>query len=78
MNGSQIAAITFARELHCLYRAGAMLKIMSRWQDLKILIFYYKSILQKLGRMLKPFELKFCSDLSVRFKDIAEKQVPAN
>ena len=28
--------------------------------------------------MLKPLVPKFCCDLSVRLRDIAEKQVPAN
>ena len=32
---------------------------------------------EKLGRMLKTHMSKFCSDLSVRLRDIAEKQVPA-
>ena len=63
-HGSQpklrLAAITFVRELHCLNRAGAMLNITSQWQDPEIAIFYYyKSILQKYGRMLKPLVPKF-------------------
>ena len=34
-------------------------------------------IIKKIGHMLKPLVPKFCSDLSVRLRDIAEKQVPA-
>ena len=30
----------------------------------------------KLSHMLKPLVPKFCFDLFVRFRDIAEKQVP--
>ena len=33
---------------------------------------------EKLGHMLKPLVPKFGSDLSVRLRDIAEKQVLAN
>ena len=32
---------------------------------------------EKLRHMLKPLVLKFCPDLSIRLKDIAEKQFPA-
>ena len=32
---------------------------------------------QKIGRMLDPLVPKFRPDLSVRLKDIAEKEVPA-
>ena len=32
---------------------------------------------EKLGRMVKLLVPKFRADLSARFKDIAEKQVPA-
>ena len=32
---------------------------------------------EKLGRMLKPPVLKFRSEISVRLRDIAEKQIPA-
>ena len=39
--------------------------------------FCYKGILQKIGRLLKPLLPKFRCDLSVRLRDIAEKQVPA-
>ena len=54
-----------------------MLNIKSQWQDREILIFRYKSILRKIGHILKLLVLKFHSDLSVRSRDIAEKQVPA-
>ena len=36
---SRLAAVTFARELYCLNRAGAMLNITSQWQEPEILIF---------------------------------------
>ena len=45
-------------------------------QDPEILTFCYKSIRQKLGRMLKTLVPKFRSDLSVRLRGIADKQVP--
>ena len=32
---------------------------------------------EKLGHVLKPLVPKFCSDLSIRLRYIAEKQVPA-
>ena len=73
---SRLASVTFAQELLCLKRVGSMLNITSQWQDPGILIFCHKNILRKkLGRMLKPFEPKFRCDLSVRLRDIAEKQV---
>ena len=54
-----------------------MLNITSQCQDLEILCFsVIRSYYEKLGRMLKPPVSKFRSDLSVRLKDIAEKQVP--
>ena len=74
-----MAAVTFARELQYLNRSGSMLNITSQWQDPQILIFFFfaiKSILQEIGRTLKPIVPKFCPHLSVRLKDIAEKQVP--
>ena len=45
---SQLASVTFARELLCLSRAGSMLNITSQWQDLEISTFCYKSIVQKI------------------------------
>ena len=74
---SRLASVTFARELLCLNRAGSMLNITSQWQDPEILIFCYKSILRKIGSHAKTPMSKFRSDLSVRLRDIAEKQVPA-
>ena len=74
---SRLTSVTSARELLCLNRAGSMLNITSQRLDPEILIFCYKSILQKIGRMLKPLMLKFHSDPFARFTDIAEKQVPA-
>ena len=53
-----------------------MVNLTSQWQDPENLIFCCKSMLQKIGRMLKPLVSKFRPDLSVRSKDIAEKQVP--
>ena len=44
---SRLAAVTFARELYCLNRAGAMLNITNQWQVPEIYIFY-KSILQEI------------------------------
>ena len=51
------SAVAFARELHCLNGAGTSLNINSQWQDNEICLFSfcYKSALQKLGRMLRPF-----------------------
>ena len=42
---SQLAAVTFVQELHCLNRAYSMLNITSQWHDPEILISCYKSIL---------------------------------
>ena len=55
-----------------------MVNITSQWQDPEILISFYKStyILKK-GRILKLLVHKFRSDISARFRDIAEKQVLA-
>ena len=58
---SQLASVTFARELLCLNRAGSMLNITSQWQDPEILIFVIRVYYEKLGRMLKPFVPKFRS-----------------
>ena len=74
---SRLAALTFARELICLNRAGSLLSTTSQCQDPEVLIFCYNSIWQKIDRMLKPLVLKFRPDLSICLKDIAEKQVPA-
>ena len=52
-----------------------MLNITSQWQLLEISIFRSNGILQKNDRMLKPLVHKFSPDLSVRLRDIAEKQV---
>ena len=54
-----------------------MLNITSQWRDPEILIFVIRAYYEKLGHILKPPVPKFRSDLSVRLKDIAEKQVPA-
>ena len=56
-----------------------MLNIISQCQDPEILIFCFvlRVNYEKLGHMLKPLIPKFCSDLSVRLRDITEKQVPA-
>ena len=54
-----------------------MLNITSQWQDPETVIFVIRVYYEKLGHMLKPIVPKFRSDLSVHFKDIAEKQVPA-
>ena len=74
---SRLASVAFVRELLCLNRAGSMPNITSQRQDLEILIFCHKSILQKLGHMLKLLVPKFHFDLSVRLRDIAENRVPA-
>ena len=70
---SRLASATFARELLCLNIAGPMLNITSQRQDPEILNFCYKSILRRIGRMLRPLLPMFRSDLSVY---IAKKQVP--
>ena len=53
-----------------------MVNIMSQWQNPEILISCYKSILRKI-RSHAALLAKFRSDISARFRDIAEKQVPA-
>ena len=53
-----------------------MLNIARQWQDPEILI-VFRVYYEKLGHMLKNPMSKFCSDLSIRLSDIAEKQVPA-
>ena len=45
---SRLASVAFARELFRLNSAGFMLNITGQWQDPKILIFCYKSILPKI------------------------------
>ena len=42
--------------------------------DLYVIKVYY----EKFGHILKPLAPKFRPDLLARFRDIAEKQVPAN
>ena len=74
---SRLAAITFAWELLCLNRAGFMLNMTSQRQDPDILIFCYKSILRKIGRMLKLLLPKFRPDIPVGLRNIADKQVSA-
>ena len=74
---SRLVSVTFARELLCLNRVGSMFNITSQWQDSEILGFFVKGLYyEKLGHMLKPLEPKFCFDLSIRLRDITEKQVP--
>ena len=62
---SRLTAVTLARELLCLNRAGSMLNITSQWQDPEILIFTISVYYEKLGHMLEPLVPKFRSDLSV-------------
>ena len=73
---SRLASVTFAQELPCLNRAGSMLNITSNDKNLKFCFFVMGVYYEKLGHMLKPLVPKFRSDLSVRLRDIAEKQVP--
>ena len=74
---SRLVSVTFARELLCLNRVRSMFNITSQWQDSEILDFFVKGqYYEKLGHMLKPLEPKFCSDLSIRSRDITEKKVP--
>ena len=54
-----------------------MLNIMIQWQEPEILNFVIRVYYGKLGHMLKPLVPRFRPDLSVRLRDIAEKQVPA-
>ena len=44
---------------------------------MKFRFFVLREHYEKLGHMLKPLVAKFRSDISVRLRDIAEKQVPA-
>ena len=53
-----------------------MLYITSQWQDPEILIFVTKVYYENLGHILKTLAPKSRSDLSVRLRDIAQKQVP--
>ena len=77
---SRLASVTFARKLRYLNRAGSILNlsITNQWQDPEILLLFFviRVYYKKIGHMLKPLLPKFRSDLSVRLKDIAEKQVP--
>ena len=50
-----------------------MFNITSQWQGPEVVMGVY---CEKLGHMLKPLVPKFRSELSVRFRDIAEEQVP--
>ena len=54
-----------------------MLNITSQWHDHEILIFVIRVYYEKFGHMLKPLLLKFCSDLSIRLRDITDTLVPA-
>ena len=53
-----------------------MLNITSQWQNPEVLIFVLKVYYEKFGRLLKPLFPKFRSDLPVRLRDIAGKEVP--
>ena len=53
-----------------------MFNIRSQWQDCEISIFCNKSTLRKTRLHAETLVSKFRSALSVRLKDIAEKQVP--
>ena len=74
---SRLAYVAFARKLLCLNRGGSIPNITSQCQDRQILIFVVRVYYEKLGLMLKPLVSKLRSDLSVRLRAIAEKQVPA-
>ena len=54
-----------------------MLSIISQWQEPEILIFCYRSVLRKIRSHAETLIPKFCTYLSIRLRDIAEKQVPA-
>ena len=54
-----------------------MINVTGQWQDPEIFIFCYTSTLQKIKSHAETPVPKFRSDLSVRVKDIAEKQVPS-
>ena len=55
-----------------------IINIRKQRQDPEILFFFVIRVYyEKLDRMLKPLMTMFGLDLSVRLKDIAEKQVPA-
>ena len=73
---SRLDSVSFARELLCLNRPGSKLNITSQWQHPDF-FFVIRVYYEKLGHILKPLVPKFRSDLSVRLRDIAEKQVPA-
>ena len=75
---SRLAAVTFARELLCLNRAGSMLNIKSQWQDSEFFIYFFviRVYYEKLGHVLKPLVSKFRSDLSARLRDIPRKTGP--
>ena len=57
-----------------------MLNITIQLQNPEILLLFFVMIVyyEKLGRMMKLIVPKFYSDLSVRLRDVAEKQVPAS
>ena len=74
---SRLTSVILTRELHRLDRAGSMLSITSQWQESEILIFCYKRYTTKqIKSHVETTVPKFRPDLSVRLKDIAEKQVP--
>ena len=74
---SRLAYVTFARKLLCLNRAGSILNITSQCQDPEILFFCYKSVIRKFRSHAETPVSKFRSDISVRLRDISEKQVSA-
>ena len=55
----------------------AIFNIRRKWQDPEILI-VIRVYNEKLGHILEPLVAKYRPDLFARFRDIAEKQVPAN
>ena len=70
---SRLAAVTFARELHCLNRDGDMFNITSQWQDIDILFvcFFVKRVYNKKKNRLYADTIvpKFRPDPSTRLKD---------
>ena len=74
---SQLASVTFARELVFLNRASSMLDIMSQLQDTEILISCQKSVLWKIRSYTEiPYaQVSFWSILP--FKGYHQKEVPA-
>ena len=74
---SQLASLTFARNSFVPTEPAPCLTLGANGEALKFCFFVIRVYYEKLGHMVKPLAPNFRSDLSVRLRDIAEKQVSA-